>query len=212
MQIQRAPISIYAEATPNPEVMKFVANKMLIQQDSVEYQNIEEAAPSPLAQELFKQPYVKAVFISGNFIAVSKYNVAEWEEVGQELRLLIAEWLHTGKKVMKDGEAVVQAMHDSAEAPATDEASVEGDVAAAPEELGEIEQRIIEILDEYIKPAVAQDGGNIAFVSYENKIVTVQLQGACAGCPSSQLTLNQGIKAILQRMLPTLVDDVIPTE
>lgn len=207
MEIKRVPISIYAEATPNPEVMKFVANKMLIKQDSVEYHNIEEAAPSPLATELFKQPYVKGVFISGNFIAVSKYNVAEWDEVGQELRLLIAEWLHKGKKVMIDGEAVVQTMKDAADdaAPAASEAPTDS------AELGEIEQRIIEILDEYIRPAVAQDGGNIAFVSYENKIVTVQLQGACAGCPSSQMTLNQGIKAILQRMLPTLVDDVVPT-
>jgi Fe-S cluster biogenesis protein NfuA len=78
-----------------------------------------------------------------------------------------------------------------------------------PTDLGEIEQRIVEVLDEFVRPAVAQDGGNIAFVGYANKIVTVQLQGACSGCPSSTLTLQSGIKNILQRMLPTLVDDVV---
>jgi len=198
MEIQRVPVSVYAEMTPNPGVMKFVANKRLIDVDHVEFANIEEAQISPLAAALFNFPFVKNVFISTNFIAVEKFNVVEWDAVTQELRQFILAHIQEGKQVLT---AVPQPkksdeVTDAAEAPAYAE--------------GGIEARIIDILEEYVKPAVAQDGGNIVFAGYENKIVKVQLQGACAGCPSSTLTLQQGIKNILQRMLPTLVDDVVP--
>jgi len=198
MEIQRVPVSVYAEMTPNPGVMKFVANKRLIDVDHVEFANIEEAQISPLAAALFNFPFVKNVFISTNFIAVEKFNVVEWDAVTQELRQFILVHIQEGKQVLT---AVPQPkksdeVTDAAEAPAYAE--------------GGIEARIIDILEEYVKPAVAQDGGNIVFAGYENKIVKVQLQGACAGCPSSTLTLQQGIKNILQRMLPTLVDDVVP--
>ena len=168
--------------------------------DHVEFHNIEEAAISPLATELFHFPFVKEVFMSSNFIAIQKYNVVEWETVTQEIRQFLLDYLQAGKPVLTGTPAVKQT-----EASAEDAAS-----DSAPTELGEIESRIVEILDEFVKPAVAQDGGNIAFVAYENKVVKVQLQGACAGCPSSTLTLQQGIKNILQRMLPTLVEDVVP--
>ncbi|HAB35429.1 MAG TPA: NifU family protein [Cryomorphaceae bacterium] len=200
MEIQRVPVSVYAEMTPNPAVMKFVANKMVVDLDHVEFHNIEEAAISPLATELFHFPFVKEVFMSSNFIAIQKYNVVEWETVTQEIRQFLLDYLQAGKPVLTGTPAVKQT-----EASAEDAAS-----DSAPTELGEIESRIVEILDEFVKPAVAQDGGNIAFVAYENKVVKVQLQGACAGCPSSTLTLQQGIKNILQRMLPTLVEDVVP--
>lgn len=199
MEIQRIPVSIYAEMTPNPAVMKFVANKMVVDVDHVEFHNIEEAAISPLATELFHFPFVKEVFMSSNFIAIQKYNVVEWETVTQEIRQFILDYIQAGKPVLTGTPKGAQTT-ESEEAPAVD--PLEG--------LGDIELRIVDILEEFVKPAVAQDGGNIAFVAYENKVVKVQLQGACAGCPSSTLTLQQGIKNILQRMLPTLVDDVVP--
>lgn len=198
MEIQRVPVSVYAEMTPNPGVMKFVANKRLIDVDHVEFANIEEAQISPLAAALFNFPFVKNVFISTNFLAVEKYNVVEWDAVTQELRQFILAHIQDGKPVLTA--VPPQKKSDVADAPA--------DVPAYAED--GIEARIVEILEEYVKPAVAQDGGNIVFAGYENKIVKVQLQGACAGCPSSTLTLQQGIKNILQRMLPTLVDDVVP--
>ncbi|MGA1398119.1 MAG: NifU family protein [Schleiferiaceae bacterium] len=198
MEIQRVPVSVYAEMTPNPGVMKFVANKRLIDVDHVEFANIEEAQISPLAAALFNFPFVKNVFISTNFLAVEKYNVVEWDAVTQELRQFILNHIQEGKPVLTAAPAPKAPAH----ADAADE------IPAYAED--GIEARIIEILEEYVKPAVAQDGGNIVFAGYENKIVKVQLQGACAGCPSSTLTLQQGIKNILQRMLPTLVDDVVP--
>lgn len=198
MEIQRVPVSVYAEMTPNPAVMKFVANKRLIDLDHVEFANIEEAQISPLAAALFNFPFVKNVFISTNFLAIEKFNVVEWEAVTQELRQFILAHVQEGKPVLT-----------SAPAPKKVVADDSSDAAVAYPE-GGIEARIIEILEEYVKPAVAQDGGNIIFAGYENKIVKVQLQGACAGCPSSTLTLQQGIKNILQRMLPSLVDDVVP--
>lgn len=198
MEVKRAPISLYAEVTPNPDVMKFVANKMLIEQDHVEFKNIEEAAPSPLAQKLFHFPFVKEVFISGNYIAISKYNITEWEDVSQEMRVFILEELQTGTPVLN---APVQ----------QEETTLEGEEKVGLpnlENLDDVEKRIVEILDEYVTPAVTQDGGFIRFMGYENKVVKVLLQGACSGCPSSTMTLKNGILQILQSMLPTLVDDV----
>ena len=198
MEIKRAPISLYAEITPNPGVMKFVANKMLIDQDHVEFKNIEEAAPSPLAQKLFHFPFVKEVFISGNYFAINKYNIVEWEDVSQEIRIFILDELQKGT-------AVLTQKVEHHEIGATETAKAE---IATPENLGEVESRIVDILEEYVTPAVAQDGGYIRFMGYENKIVKVLLQGACSGCPSSTATLKGGILQILQSMLPTLVDDV----
>jgi len=198
MEIKRTPVSIYAEVTPNPAVMKFVANKMLIEQDSVEFKNIEEAAPSPLAKKLFHFPFVKEIFISGNYIAISKYNIVEWSDVTQEIRLFITDFLQAGNAVLTA--PVVQKV-------ISDKNETQHNV---PDEsnLGEIETRIVEIIDEYVTPAVAQDGGFIRFMGYENKIVKVLLQGACSGCPSSTATLKSGILNIMQSMLPTLVDDI----
>ena len=200
MEIKRVPVSLYAESTPNPSVMKFVANKMLIEQDHVEFRNIEEAQPSPLAVQPFHFPFVKEVFISSNFVALHKFNVVEWDDVAQEVRQFLTEWITSGKPILTGPVAPRKDETSGVQAITMDD---------MPTDLGEIEQRIVEILDEYVRPAVAQDGGNIAFVGYANKVVSVQLQGACSGCPSSTMTLQTGIKNILQRMLPTLVDDVV---
>jgi Fe-S cluster biogenesis protein NfuA len=196
MEIKRVPASVYAEVTPNPTVMKFVANKVLLTEDSVEFKNIDEAQPSPLAQKLFHFPFVKEVFITGNFVAITKFNVVEWEDVTLEIREFITNWIAEDKPVY-----IAPAVEETA---AEEEAQPEAEVV--PE--GEIETRIVEILNEYVRPAVEQDGGNIKFMAYEDKIVKVLLQGACSGCPSSTMTLKSGILNILQKMLPTLVTDV----
>jgi Fe-S cluster biogenesis protein NfuA len=138
------------------------------------------------------------VFISGNYLAISKYNVIEWEEVTQELRALIRDWVADGKEVVNT--AAAQA------AEVTEAATFADD--GTPEPDGEIERRIREILEEYIRPAVAQDGGNIKLMGFEDKTVKVLLQGACSGCPSSTLTLKNGIENLLKQMLPTLVERV----
>ena len=200
MEIKRVPVSIYAEMTPNPRVMKFVSNKLLLKSDSVEFKNIDEAKPSALATKLFHFPFVKEVFISGNYIAIAKFDIVEWDDVAQEVRMFITEFI-------QDGGVVV---HEEQLTPIKEEKTeLTSDPILNPKNLGEIEARIVDILEEYIKPAVAQDGGNIEFIAYNEKIVEVQLQGACSGCPSSTMTLKNGILGILQKKLPTLVDDVV---
>ncbi len=190
-------IEVYAEATPNPSVMKFGTNKALTQTD-VEYKNIDEASQSsPLAQAIFTFPFVKEVFISDNYVSVTKYDMVEWKEVFTEVRNFIREYLVDGKTIIK--EIPVQKEATKTEAT-TLVVALEG-----------ISAQISDILDEYIKPAVASDGGNIAFRSYdeENKIVRVVLQGACSGCPSSTATLKNGIETLLKDMLPNQINEVV---
>lgn len=190
-------IEVYAEVTPNPAVMKFGSNKALTQTD-VEYKNIEEASKSsPLAQAIFTFPFVKEVFISDNYISVTKYDMVEWGDVYPELRSFIREYLADGKTIIK-------------ELP-TQETSPEAVIEIPKVALEGISAQIVDILDEYIKPAVASDGGNIAFRSYdeEHKVVSVVLQGACSGCPSSTATLKSGIENLLKEMLPNMINEVI---
>ncbi|MDC1432389.1 NifU family protein [Polaribacter sp.] len=190
-------IEVYAEVTPNPAVMKFGSNKALTQTD-VEYKNIEEASKSsPLAQAIFTFPFVKEVFISDNYISVTKYDMVEWGDVYPELRSFIRKYLADGKTIIK-------------ELP-TQETSPEAVIEIPKVALEGISAQIVDILDEYIKPAVASDGGNIAFRSYdeEHKVVSVVLQGACSGCPSSTATLKSGIENLLKEMLPNMINEVI---
>jgi Fe-S cluster biogenesis protein NfuA len=190
-------IEVYAEVTPNPSVMKFGTNKALTQTD-VEYKNIDEASKSsPLAQAIFTFSFVKEVFISDNYISVTKYDMVEWKEVFTEVRTFIREYLVEGKTIIK-------------EIPIQKEDS-EIETAAPVMALEGIPAQIVDILDEYIKPAVASDGGNIAFKSYdeEHKVVRVVLQGACSGCPSSTATLKNGIETLLKEMLPNQINEVI---
>jgi Fe-S cluster biogenesis protein NfuA len=195
---QKEALEVYAEVTPNPAVMKFGTNKALTQTD-VEFKNVEEAkSSSPLAQAIFNFPFVKEVFISDNYISVTKYEMVAWDDVYGEVRTFIKEYLADGKIIIK--ELPVEEI-------AVDEAKVE-----APEVVLEgISAKIVDILEEYIKPAVASDGGNIAFRSYdeENKVVSVVLQGACSGCPSSTATLKNGIENLLKEMLPNQINEVV---
>lgn len=191
---KKVAIEIYAESTPNPSVIKFVANKMLVSQ-TFEFKNIDEAKDAPLAVELFKLSFVKEVFISENYVSVTKFDVAEWSDVAQKVRSLIREYI-------TDGNIIINEKFVKKE---TESSSI------APENLDEISQQIISILDEYIRPAVASDGGNIQFESYDenSKIVNVILQGACSGCPSSTMTLKSGIETMLKQMIPNKIESVI---
>lgn len=196
---KKEPIEVYAEATPNPSVMKFGTNKSLTQTD-VEYKNIDEASTSsPLALAIFNFPFVKEVFISDNYISITKYEMVEWKEVFAEVRTFIREYLVSGKTIIQ-------------ELPNQTEQTTSSEEKVIPEaQLEGISGQIVAILDEYIKPAVAGDGGNIAFRSYdeENKVVRVILQGACSGCPSSTATLKNGIENLLKEMLPNQINEVV---
>lgn len=189
-EFSKVPVTIYAESTPNPGVMKFVANKK-IALHSVEFKNIDDAKHSLLARELFHLPFVKEVFIDENYVSISKYDMAEWNDITIELREFIKNHIEQGKEVVSS----------EMESAPKEEASVANDVKF--EDLDHTSQRIVGILDEYIKPAVQSDGGNIIFNSYDNesKKVSVILQGACNGCPSSTFTLKNGIENMLKEML-----------
>ena len=194
---KRQPIEVYAESTPNPSVMKFGTNKKLTEVD-VEYKNIDEASQSsPLAQSIFNFPFVKEVFISDNYVSVTKYDMVEWNDIFAEVRTFIREYLVSGKTIIKELPNITQATIDTA--------------PKAQVKLEGIPAQIADILDEYIKPAVAGDGGNIAFNSYDekNKVVSVILQGACSGCPSSTATLKNGIETLLKEMLPDQINEVV---
>ena len=191
--LKKVPITIYAESTPNPGVMKFVANKKLVEQ-IFEYKTIDETAHAPLAQKLFHFPFVKEVFMDTNYISITKFDVAEWDEIVLEIREFLRSYLEEGNEIKT---AVIEEV--KTESP---------EEAAVP--LDDISQQIVGIIEEYIKPAVAADGGNILFDSYntEDKSVHVILQGACSGCPSSTFTLKSGIENMLKEMLPGKVSTV----
>ncbi len=194
---KKEPIEVYAEVTPNPAVMKFGTNKKLTEVD-VEYKNIDEASKSsPLAQAIFNFSFVKEIFISDNYISITKYEMVEWNDVFSEVRSFIREYLMAGKTIIK-------------ELPSTNNTQ-ENKTPIKEIKLEGISAQIADILDEYIKPAVAGDGGNIAFNSYnENtKVVSVILQGACSGCPSSTATLKNGIENLLKEMLPNQINEVV---
>ena len=191
-------IEVYAEVTPNPSAMKFGTNKSLTATD-VEYKNIEEASKSsPLAQALFGFSFVKGVFISENYISITKFDVVEGNDVYAEVRNFISTYLQDNKTIIK-------------ELPKTESTTKKEKEEATTDGLDGTPGKIIAILDEYIRPAVASDGGNIAFKSYdeESKVVSVILQGACSGCPSSTITLKNGIETMLKEMLPNEISEVV---
>ncbi len=186
---QKQPITVYGETTPNPATLKFVINKM-VTKTAIEFKNIDETKPSPLAKELFNFPYVKEVFIDENYISVSKYESYDWNEITLEIRSFIKGFIENGGSVLDESLIVAN--------PKIEKQKIENFDA-----LDTTSQQIINILEEYVKPAVAADGGNILFDSYDEKEkrVKVILQGACNGCPSSTFTLKSGIENMLKDML-----------
>ncbi len=195
---KKVPVTVYAESTPNPAAMKFVANKPLAD-GTFEFKNIDEAVHAPLAKALFAFPFVKEVFISANYVSVLKYNMAEWQEISMELREFIRKYIEDGKPVLSD-----EILQKKEKEEASSQQSISN------KDLKDIDKEIISILDEYVKPAVASDGGNIAFDSFNEhtKTLRVILQGACSGCPSSTVTLKNGIETMLKDMMNGRVQTV----
>ena len=191
---KKNPITIYAESTPNPEVLKFVANRTLAN-TMYEFKNKSETVFAPLANELFNFPFVKEVFMNTNYISITKKNNYTWQEFSNELREFIRNYIEDNKTIFKD--EILQKQEQ------TNQLTEDRDYS-------EIEKEIISILNEYIRPAVEGDGGNIAFDSYNTntKTVKVILQGACSGCPSSTVTLKNGIENMLREMLNGKVEYV----
>ncbi len=186
------PVTIYMEANPNPNSLKFATNQMLVPEgDSFDFPTIEDTAQAPLAEILFKKEYVDRVFYMSNFVTVTKKPEYEWIEIQNDVKDTIKEFLESGKRVIE-----LQAKDLFEETNTSENA--------------ELEEQIKNILEEYIKPAVEQDGGAISFHSYEKDTqrVNLLLQGACSGCPSSTITLKAGIENLLKRMLPNDVKEV----
>ena len=186
-------VSIYTEMTPNPETMKFVANKLLYPGKSVDFPDVESAKPSPLATELFGFPFVKAVFIASNFVTLTKTPETDWNDVIPSIRQFLKEYLEEGNVIINEEELAARKPESTNEIHITD---------------GDVVKRIKELLENYVKPAVEMDGGAIQFKSYEDGKLSLKLQGSCSGCPSSMITLKAGIEGMMKRMIPEVKEVV----
>lgn len=187
--IKKSAVTVYGETTPNPTTLKFVVSRRLTK-NAFEFKNIDETKTSPLAKELFQFPFVKEVFIDENYISITKYDVASWDEITIEIRTFIKEYIENGGIAIEETLAEADTKQEKQQIKNFDN-------------LDTTSQQIINILEEYVKPAVAADGGNILFDSYDeySKRVRVILQGSCNGCPSSTFTLKNGIENMLKDML-----------
>ncbi len=183
-------VSIYTEMTPNPETMKFVANKLLYPGKSIEFASEESASPSPLAKELFGFPFIRGVFIASNFITLTKTADTDWNDIIPSLREFMKEYLEEGKLVINEAEIEAKK------------------VVISPEDETDVVKRIKELLENYVRPAVEMDGGAIAFKNFDQGVVTLSLQGSCSGCPSSMITLKSGIEGMMKRMIPEVKEVV----
>lgn len=207
---KKIPTSVYAEMTPNPSAMKFVADRALVTGGmQIEYRSKNEAkGSSPLAEELFNFPFVTNVFISSNFVTVTKDESLGWEMIVMQLREYIREWL-------MDHEIIVSAVpaellnRTKSTPQAIDAALEKGALDYSAFEKSEYDEQIRSLLEEFVKPAVEMDGGAIDFMAYKDKRVYVQLKGSCSGCPSSTATLKGGIENLLKAKLPDVVEEVV---
>jgi Fe-S cluster biogenesis protein NfuA len=190
------PVMIYTESTPNPNTLKFVTNKALLLNDTVEFQSADETAEAPLAKALFGFDAVTNVFITNNFVTITKTEDALWAEI----MIPIKDFL---KKYIDEGGIILTENFVKPTKTATNEVS---------DNDSDVEIRIKGALDKYVKPAVEMDGGNISFVKFEDGKLTLQLQGSCSGCPSSTVTLKQGIENLLKRFVPEVQEVVAENE
>ncbi len=181
--------------TPNPETMKFVANKLLYPGKSIDFPDEAAAGPSPLAKELFAFPFIRSVFIASNFVTLSKTPETNWDDVIPSVRQFLKEYLEEGKSVINEDQIVAPKESNIASADDTD-----------------VVVRIKELLENYVKPAVEMDGGAISFKGFDNGTVTLMLQGSCSGCPSSMITLKTGIEGMMKRMIPEVKEVVAEAE
>ncbi|WP_276133003.1 NifU family protein [Polluticoccus soli] len=188
-------VSIYTEMTPNPETMKFVANKLLYPGKSIDFPEESSATPSPLAKELFAFPFIRSVFIASNFVTLTKTPETQWEEVIPTVREFLKQYLEEGKVVINEDQIVVKKDTNTVNADDSD-----------------VVKRIKELLENYVKPAVEMDGGAISFKGYENGVVKLMMQGSCSGCPSSMITLKAGIEGMMKRMIPEVQEVVAEAE
>jgi Fe-S cluster biogenesis protein NfuA len=181
-------VHIYLESNPNPNSLKFVVNEMLIPEGlSFDFPDVQSTSISPLAKELFSFPFVDRIFFAGNFVTVTKKEEVEWIEIQNTLKDYIKKYLEAGRLIIEINE---------------EEESV------PVEEETETIKKIKTILEEYIRPAVEQDGGAITYHSFQDGVVKVRLQGSCSGCPSSMITLKAGIENLFTRMMPGEVTSV----
>ncbi|HEY8402430.1 MAG TPA: NifU family protein [Cytophagaceae bacterium] len=188
METNKRPIEIYTESNPNPNTLKFVADIILLPEGTVEYTNPAEAQNCPLALDLFRFNFVKRIFITANFITITKAEDIDWYEISPMIRALIKSSLEEGKPLFLEKPEIKQEAIDPNEP--------------------EVVSRIKVVLDDYVKPAVEQDGGAINFKSFVDGVVQVELQGSCSGCPSSTVTLKAGIENLLKRMVPEVKEVV----
>lgn len=194
----KSPVLLYTEQTPNPESLKFVTNRMLYR-GTADFREEDLAREwSPLGTALFDLPYVKGVYISNNFVTVTKEFNYAWEDIMLKLKEFIKAYVQEDKMIIKEG--FTEAM-DAIEAERGASYEYSDDDA-------EIVTKIKELIDTYVKPAVEMDGGNIEFKHFKEGVVTVILQGSCSGCPSSTVTLKSGIEGMLKRMLPQVKEVV----
>jgi Fe-S cluster biogenesis protein NfuA len=189
-------VSIYTEMTPNPETMKFVANKLLYPGKSIDFPDESSAGPSPLAKELFAFPFIRSVFIASNFVTLTKTSDTDWNDVIPTVREFLKAYLEEGKPVINEDEIPAR----------------KSDNSAASEDDSDVVKRIKELLENYVKPAVEMDGGAIAFRSYNDGVVNLMMQGSCSGCPSSMITLKSGIEGMMKRMIPEVKEVIAEAE
>lgn len=198
----KVPVTMYAEMTPNPATMKFVANKhLLINGENLVFESIEDAKGySPLAEALFNFPFVKSVFMTGNFVTVTKTDNVDWDFIVMELREFIREWIFNGKEIL-----IMMPPTKEASQNIKTETTVERKTFTP----SEYDEQIVDLLNEYVRPAVENDGGAIDYIGFESGVVTVELKGSCAGCPSSTQTLKGGIEGLLKQNMPEIVTEVV---
>lgn len=192
--VSRPPVMLYTEQTPNPETLKFVTNRMLYPNKTADFKEAEWAKQwSPLAAFLFEKPYTKSVYISNNFVTLTKEFNYNWDDLMLEVKAQVKNFVENNEVYVLEG--FEEAKQELLKQTATD--SNNG-------EQSEMVTKIINLIDTYVKPAVEMDGGNIEFKSYHDGVVTVIMQGSCSGCPSSSVTLKAGIEGMLQRMIPEI--------